>query len=334
MAKPVVCVYHSADLDGKCSAAIVRRHHGDVELVPYDYGERINMERLWGRDIVMVDVCLEPFHSSMMAAIRESSSFVWIDHHESAIKKYEYEKSVRTDGLLDKVVAVLDKSEKGLAACELAWKYFHSYLPMPEAVRLLGRYDVWDHKDPNVRAFQYGMRSMKDTSPMSLLFDDLFSSGASCFHYILERGKAVLEYQEELNASIVRTSAFPTTFDGHKAIACNVSKSSSMVFDSVPDCAQYELMIGFRFLNNGMWRVDLFSHKGGPNVGAIASKYGGGGRQNAAGFECSWLPISSPQSQLQPLEGFPDPCRLEGAGCCPAFLSCSALPKEAAGSIL
>jgi nanoRNase/pAp phosphatase (c-di-AMP/oligoRNAs hydrolase) len=33
------CVYHSADLDGKMSAAIVRSKLPDALLVPWNYGE-------------------------------------------------------------------------------------------------------------------------------------------------------------------------------------------------------------------------------------------------------------------------------------------------------
>ncbi len=58
------CVYHSRDLDGYCSGAIVKKKYPDAVLIGFDYGQ--GLQKLIelipkGEDTIMVDVSL-PIH--------------------------------------------------------------------------------------------------------------------------------------------------------------------------------------------------------------------------------------------------------------------------------
>ena len=83
----VLCIYHKADLDGVCSAAIVHKEYPNCELYGMDYGDGFNWDRLIGVDrVIMVDFSL-PLHS--MKRLENSIDFIWIDHHRSAIVKFD-----------------------------------------------------------------------------------------------------------------------------------------------------------------------------------------------------------------------------------------------------
>jgi oligoribonuclease NrnB/cAMP/cGMP phosphodiesterase (DHH superfamily) len=144
-----ICIYHSRDLDGWMSGAIVKYAHSDIELLGWDYGNKIpNLSSYdW---IILTDIS---FPKEIMFPL--SSKIVWIDHHISAIKEMSGSEPLPFyKGL---------RNEKK-AACELTWEYFFPKEKMPEIVRLLGRYDCFGHKgtdeEQKVLEFQYTARSV------------------------------------------------------------------------------------------------------------------------------------------------------------------------------
>ena len=75
------CIYHSRDLDGWMSGAIVKLLYPDVESIGWDYGQPlpdIDTES----QVIMVDVC---FPKEAMIEISQANGLIWIDHHISAI---------------------------------------------------------------------------------------------------------------------------------------------------------------------------------------------------------------------------------------------------------
>lgn len=147
----IVCVYHSIDLDGWMSAAIVKHWFNSTVEIPNKKDEPINTLNFIGYNygqpipdlseynkIIMCDIS---FPKEEMEKIATSgigvSNFIWIDHHISAIKDVsETHFAKTTNGIRD----------TKFAACELTWKYFFPNEHMPEIVRLLGRYDCFGHK--------------------------------------------------------------------------------------------------------------------------------------------------------------------------------------------
>lgn len=288
-----ICFYHSADLDGVCSGAIVKHFVPDCELVGYDYGQPFPWDKvrpgmdaendpLWAhlykpengyvlevigdppkaaietlkyerRTVYMADVSLPP---EDMKRLAEVSNLVWIDHHKSAI-----------ESLRGTLIAGL--RDVKAAACELVWAWFMDYcehpIPVgcrehsetagdfvhrlrdgepsldgsglinwdeiewsdfhngvPEAVRLLGRYDVWDKDNPEweskIMPFQYGMRNMPGAyNPDSILWQIQVLQGPvwdggpggppfDCQKRI-DEGFAILRYQAEVNRRAMETGA-------------------------------------------------------------------------------------------------------------------------------
>ncbi|MBW7995327.1 MAG: hypothetical protein FVQ81_01900 [Candidatus Glassbacteria bacterium] len=287
---PTQCYYHSGDLDGKCSAAIVKRAIPDVELIPFDYGQVFPYPRYLadktpqpegGHDVFMVDVSLG---IGDMEFLSGCCNLVWIDHHEPIIE------AVRAKNL--KIPGI---QQVGKAACELCWQYLFGTLA-PLAVRLLGSYDVWDFEgNSDVLPFQWGMR-IDDWDP-ARNFDRWVSGplqfGPQGVRFIKEtigRGETILQYQGQQNSELVDLCAFEGSFEGLPALVVNRAKANSQVFESKYDPANYKLMIAFYCRSDHKWVVSLYSTHKDVHCGEICKRYGGGGHKGAAGFVADKLP--------------------------------------------
>ncbi len=275
-----ICIYHSADLDGHCSGAIVRRALGRVaslRLVPWTHGDPLPVFEI-GPDtsVVVVGLCfergvMEDWHR------RTRGNLVWIDHHASAIEEmfgldYAGRRDVRK------------------AACELAWEFYFPDEPMPTGVRLLGRYDVWDHAHASmVLSFQYGMRA-RVTDPVELDADEvweaIFEEKPMDLQMIEQDGLTVLRYIERANVLDAKMGAFECELDGLPAVAMTRVKGGSKVFESVYDPAVHKLMITAYF-NGRAWIYSLYTTHEDVDCAAIARRHSGlgGGHHRAAGFE-------------------------------------------------
>ncbi len=168
--KNMKCFYHSADLDGHCSGAIVKMVFPDCEMIGINYGDEFPWDSIpvgCGETIFMVDFSLQPY-PQMRKLERHADPLVWIDHHKSAIDEHE-EWIKAGDG------GVLGIQESGMGACQLVWEYLkyeiraHGYsgAMISTFIKLLAEYDVWDHSDPRTLGFQYGMRQQEDTRLLS-----------------------------------------------------------------------------------------------------------------------------------------------------------------------
>jgi oligoribonuclease NrnB/cAMP/cGMP phosphodiesterase (DHH superfamily) len=275
-----ICFYHSADFDGMCSGAIVRNFVPDVELVGYNYGQPFPWDLIQKRRVIMVDVSLPA--KDMQRICDEASLFIWIDHHKTAIQD-----------MLDAEVGpmltncrVADAGGRKVSACELTWEYFAEDRPVPLAVHLLGRYDVWDHDgEPRAMPFQYGARAIIrsiDDEIWSVLLNP--SSEELDVTDILQHGKMIMEYQDSENEKYAKTCAFETEIDGYKVLAINKGLTNSQIFDSVWDPEKHHIMSPFYRKKDGTWKVSLYTTRQDVDCSAIAKKRGGGGHQQAAGF--------------------------------------------------
>jgi oligoribonuclease NrnB/cAMP/cGMP phosphodiesterase (DHH superfamily) len=284
-----ICFYHSADLDGKCSAAIVQRYFGakNIELYGFDYGHQFPWEKVDGEtEVIMVDLGLQPF-SQMLELNRVAKSLTWIDHHKSAIDTYLAQEE-RWQGEL----------QTDRAACELVWEYYHDDQPIPRAVFMLGVYDTWRWQDVSgALEFQYGMRSVEN-APSGAIWDSLFCAGHEVnlvTESIISAGRNILRYTKRQNAIYAKATSSVLHWEGLTFIASNAQLTNSALFDSVYDPEQHDAMLTFGWRNNS-WTISMYAPKEvceerGFNLGALAKKHGGGGHVGAAGFQAPLLPF-------------------------------------------
>jgi len=277
------CFYHAADLDGRCSRAIIKHAHPDCKMIGINYGDEFPWESIstgvW-EVVYMVDFCLQPFED--MERLSHMCNLAWIDHHKSAIEEVHkrwftaYEQSL---GI-------------GIGACALVWDHCHPGEARPKAVQLLAEYDVRDHHNPWTLPFQYGMR-VENTDPSSSIWGFMLRPGSEDVMNIVDAGHTVLRYVKRENRKYMDACGFETSLDGLRAIAINRMLTNSQMFDNVWDPVKYDVMLTFGF-RAGQWTVSLYTDKDAVDVSVIAKAHGGGGHKGAAGFQCRELPFALP----------------------------------------
>ncbi len=261
------CFYHSADLDGHCSGAVVKYRYPDCEMFGINYGDDFPYDKIFpGETVFMVDFAIQPYSD-----MTKLDNLIWIDHHVTAIQDCNPD--------------IPGVRRVGTGACQLVWEFLYPGTPIPETVRLLAEYDVWDHSDMKTLPFQYGFRMFDDTLPdnQSLWKQFFLFNGIG---EVLGTGRAILKYEQSQNKKLCKSFVFQTEFEGYNAVCINRGFTNSKVFDSLPET---DLMITFCRTPYKIWAVSLYSKT--VDCGAIAQKYGGGGHKGAAGFQCEEIPF-------------------------------------------
>jgi len=312
-----LCIYHSRDLDGWSSAAIVKlamRNNvsaiidldkGTTEIAPpeedqnqgtlyfkgYDYGQSIPDTSEYDR-VIMCDIS---FPKEDMLKINEQLgvNFIWIDHHQrqiDMINPYLEEHGLPMDGLI---------TEPGelRAACELTWEYFFPDDAMPELIRLLGRYDCFGHRgteeEQTVLQFQYGARgamvNYEDVYSILIMPAELQDT---FIWETLEQGKGIYRYLcAEAKATYAK--AFPLKFINPalttedvfipKFLAVNQERFNPINLGIDYHADGYDGFACFWY-NDGKWIFSLYNHNGKIDCAEICAMFGGGGHKGAAGF--------------------------------------------------
>ena len=181
------------------------------------------------------------------------------------------------------------------AACELTWKYFFPDEPMPELVRLLGRYDCFGHKgtdeEKKVLIFQYAARA--SLSNYEECYKTLLSVNDSHIEGWLNNGQAIYNYLCT-EAKQTYAKAFPIVFSGisigrgksrlditYRFLCVNQERFNPINFGIDYHKDGYEGFACFWYKDD-KWNFSLYSEK--VDCSVIAKGYGGGGHKGAAGF--------------------------------------------------
>lgn len=295
-------VFHHNDHDGRLSAFLighfVLKHHPRTEIEfietnfdqPFDIDSvRVN-EQVW-----IVDFSIEP---EMMMKLMKKTSFVcWIDHHGTAIAKYEscaYNWPKDPANLIDGLRSV------DHAACVLTYMYCHkeyekrTHRSIPWFVRLVGDRDTW--------TWQYGERSKyfhrglqaEDTSPVAPIWNEVWKST----RWLEKRGAIIEDGLREQARRAISECSFEVKFHDYRCLVMNASvpflRSSEYFEEFAPG---YDIWMPFRYAN-GCWSVSLYSKTVDTSVIAqqyeYKGKYGGGhpltNRGSASGFQAELLP--------------------------------------------
>jgi oligoribonuclease NrnB/cAMP/cGMP phosphodiesterase (DHH superfamily) len=307
MREKVLCIYHNADLDGICSAAIVYNYFYDVEDASIDgnvilYGMNYGDDFPWSfvdenempeedcvpyDKVVMVDFSLP---QEDMKRLNNLVDLIWIDHHASVIDDNKDIQGIR---------------DVNYAACELTYMYFNTSLTyldgqliscgdIPLAIKLLGRYDVWDHSDRRVIPFQYGMR-LYDIGPYNSEWSDLLEPNNitnSMVQQIIDNGEIIEKYQSNLNYKYTEKYGFIADLEFedklYKVLCINRGFcNSSVVKDSILYNDSIDIVMCFVRYGE-KYRVSLYTEKD-VDVSLIAESFGGGGHKKASGFTCTEL---------------------------------------------
>lgn len=280
--------YHKSDLDGLCSGAIAKYYadlrNWDYSLYPIEHYDNLPFDKMnRNTTAFFLDIFPQPYEERFQQIVDAGipqNQIVVCDHHKTFI-----------DTGIPELVS--GECQTFYSGCELTWNWLFPDKDMPQAVHLLGRYDVWDKSNPKKRIeqivpFQYGAR-MELVDPIFGKHENwvrLFEEESEKeITRIIKLGKDILAYEEAENIKTVQQYAFDAEFRGLKVIACCSSKFSSNVFASKWDPEIYDAMMCFCITNDLQVKASLYvDDKEGVDVSIVAKEMGGGGHKGAAGF--------------------------------------------------
>lgn len=309
----IYCFYHN-DLDGHCAGAIVKRAHPEAIMheIAYGYDFQENVLDVLAPSSNTIEVVIVDFRFVAEEILELLSTYcdkiTWIDHHASSIEeeKHLFTKAAKEGISLEGLTTVL---EVGKSGCELAWEYYNPYKPiyqlckrnpaaMPRAVRLIGRWDVWDHSDPRTIPFNEGLSISWDTDPAKDMeaWDAMFAdqlatphSAGTIVDMILSVGHSANKGKIRYDDFINRAAYYLPDWNGKRTVAINAICKDSYVIDEDDErFAKYkpEVLVWYYQTPKGAWKYSLRSYPGTDTVvSEIAKNYcGGGGHASSAGF--------------------------------------------------
>jgi oligoribonuclease NrnB/cAMP/cGMP phosphodiesterase (DHH superfamily) len=291
------CFYHN-DADGRCAGFWVFHNAGltnclDVcEFIEMSYEKPFPIDTIRPNEqIYIVDYSISP--DEMRELLKITPDVTWIDHHKTAIEKYEgFEHDIRGVRI------------DGIAGCMLTYCYLHHMTEYglgdikpfdismvrkaPLFTRLIADWDVWKFEyGNNTRRFITAFNAY-DFSPRSCEWWDFFQGYmGEAEERMIEEGEIMIRYRDGWAKECLKRFGFETEFEGLKCFAVNLGNCNSEYFKSLPE-GKYDAFMPFAF-NGELYTVSMYSEA--VDISGICKKYGGGGHAGAAGFQCKELPF-------------------------------------------
>lgn len=278
-----VCFYHGGGcVDGFTAAWVVQRADPDAELVPVQCGDGLPAKELYaGKDVYIVDFSYPPDQLAVMAA--DAHTVVMLDHHESAIRKWNGQPTALTCGGLmawgDNVRIVFDIRHSG---AKLAWDHFFPNTPTTPLVQYVQDRDLWKWELPDSHAVNAYIR----TRPFTIEeWDELCESMASPpeRQLIAQYGRVVLEREQQIIDRAVK-HAVTRTVAGFDVPVVNTTELTSEIGHALCQGRPFAVMY-FDNLKAGKRILSFRSDDGGQDVSKVAESFNGGGHKHAAGAE-------------------------------------------------
>ena len=163
----------------------------------------------------------------------------------------------------------------------------------PTLIRLAGMYDVWDHRDPDAKALQFGLRSLDQQGFGALVHYQLACGPAEqvdelYLKPVIKAGHAIKSYCDKQNDEYSATYSRTLDWEGLKFCALNIGQrgNSDLVRGGLKP--EHQAIFAWRHTGDGVM-VSLYHAPGHEDLdlSAIAKRYGGGGHRGACGFRIS-----------------------------------------------
>lgn len=287
----IVCIYHSADYDGICSAEIIRKYFSEysnliglnninLKFVGMSYNDEVTNNDFIDKVIICCDFMPKNFRD----IINNAKYTIWIDHHKSS---YEDMKSFESN----KFERVIDIKH---SACENVWRYFYPNKDIPISVYYLSLFDAYifsAEQKYDVFCFQYGMKSLGNETQIGCAIWPQLLNDNSLINEILERGKIIYKYQVEHHdiavanrSASTRKLVLPRSNKEYNVIFINSPYTFSDAFKSVYDSNKHDLLVSGYLNNYKKWSFSFYCPIDKDiDVSLIAKEFNGGGHKGAAG---------------------------------------------------
>lgn len=316
-AVPISILYHADCPDGFGAAYAAWRHFGEAAVYrPMHHGQPWEMAEIAGHMVYILDFSFPPQVLEAMAGF--AVSVTQIDHHASARLPWAGHLSQTADGgesfqhpaLPLTVIFNLDKS-----GAHLAWEHFHPAESLPLILRHVEDTDLWRFAIPGTRAAGQAMRLLDfDFTAWHELIRATPDANAPRYRALIAEGECIERFfqaevgrlahshlvmparlrGEPVDSLQALRHGLPTIVDDESAwrAVAGLAINASVLFASEVGNLLAERSGSFGLV----WQLDAdgdvkcsLRSKGNFDVAEIATRYGGGGHPNAAGFR---LPLA------------------------------------------
>lgn len=299
-----------------------------IELIETNYSKSVS-ELLQGRNlencvVFIVDVSISDEEN--IDFLKSLNRVCWIDHHQTSFDTISKCNSFDISGLRMNGISAaalcymnynfskfithrrydtvdLQKDKKYDYVCNIINKYsdtdkkvpdedinrLFDIFEVPEYIRYVSRYDVFQSDDETIYQFNYGdLLTIVDDYVVKIKSGVLYSAAYTTD--AINRGKIIKQYVDSKNESNIKNNSFKVSTSYHgdilEGIAVNDSSFSSLIFgDLIKD---YDFAIIFQY-NGVSYKYSIYSVKDTVRCDKIAESFGGGGHPKAAGFRSDKL---------------------------------------------
>lgn len=285
-----ITVITHTDTDGIFCGGIIKYKYPQAYVIQTNYGNDLRLDNLIPGQILFVTDFSFPL--PLMKELESKYNLIWIDHHP-VVDEYKKD-GFEPEGLRG----------TNVSAAYLTWQYCFPDVDVPDIIKYVSDYDTWQNKYLESLWTFYGLCTLdiNITRPNCISIFNLLFNDKKYAERIIDVGRIISEFIKKTNKTIADDCAFKTTIDNHKAIACNIKNTNSLLFASC-DLSDVEVLILYSyFANINKYRVSVFSNdkiKEPIAVNEVAKKFGGGGHKGAAGFVCDELPFELPSLNEQ-----------------------------------
>jgi len=252
--------YHGVDMDGTGSAYAAWKKFGSkAKYIPADYGKPLDIKA--GDEVYMLDFSTSKQELLKFAEI--ASKITVIDHHQTA--------KSNLSGKMPSNVKVIFNMKK--AGAVLSWEYFHKK-KVPKILLYIQDRDLWTWKLPNSKGvnewlFRLGsdFKALDKLPPMK----EIIATGQE------------LERKGNEKVAQAMTTMQEVEFAGYVIGLVKAESRYSEIGHQIAKKYPFGIIRRRDKDNKNNYKYDLRS-QGSFDVSKIATKYGGGGHRNAAGF--------------------------------------------------
>lgn len=308
----VTVIYHADCSDGFGAAYAAWRSFGErADYCPMHHGEAWDSAALSGHDVFILDFSFPPEQLTALAAI--ARSVTQIDHHLSAHQAWAGllqpgANQLETYHTADTRLNVLFNLEK--SGARLAWEHFQPEQPLPLILGHIEDQDLWRFALPGTREICRALRLLPfDFTRWADLIATTPAITSPAYQQMLAQGAAINDYmQQEVDVLASSRLRMPARLRGDPVDAMQALRHGQTVISdgglnwlavsgiAINANALFASELGnqlaeqsgtfaliWQLASDGEVKASLRS-KGNFDVAAIATRYGGGGHRNAAGF--------------------------------------------------
>lgn len=277
----IAVIYHRSDWDGLACRYIAQQVFPQAAFFGWHYGDAVPNVDGFTKIFVMDISIIQLFDRPEIA-----SKIVWIDHHQTAIDQFENVK------FLSKLCL------SGVAACRLAWQYFHCplyrfdwkisdyrerYVNEPNLIRWIGEHDVADRRDPLAAVVNVGMNVVEQDALIRYL-NQSPDDRVDLESRVLSHGQVAIKIQSNLFNQIA-SSAYKISWMNRDWWVINTPLKGSQQFECL-DKRDRECFLRWSY-DGKIVDVSLYTDNKNIDLSIIAKRLGGGGHPGACGFRCS-----------------------------------------------